>query len=323
MFRKVDNGTAVFYALPGYDSKYVVKNFLDFDNDSLAEYMNHDDHFDFTAYGTHKFKHRVHVRSMEDVAEMPPGTYKFFPFEDPNNPSRFQVFPTRKEERYIKLPEIDILKNDMQKFIQSKDLFKELGFAYRRGYLLHGRPGNGKTALIRSLLSDELLEEAQIIWLPEIPDDSLINALNQQDTLKVVVFEEIIDKYNNVKFSLSDLLNFMDGENSLKNCITIATTNYPEFLGENLANRPSRFDVVLNFKDPSDESVYVMMEKLLGRDVRSEFKNNSFSFAQVKEIVLLHKMHLCTLQEAAKKLEEQGKQFERGFEEAKNFGFGV
>lgn len=259
----------------------------------------------------------------EETTPLPPGLYKFGQENYPI-PERLEVYQTRKEETYIQLKELDILKKDLSTFLGSHDLYKDLGFPYRRGYLLHGRPGNGKTAMIRSLLQDEMFKDAYIIWMNSIPSDTMSEALNAVPGLKVVIFEEIINQNQQVGFDLAELLAFLDGEASLKDCITIATTNYPQFLSENLANRPSRFDVVLEFGNPSDLAVYQVLEQLLKRKVdSSEFKNREFSFAQVKEIVLLHRMCGISLNEAAKVLEKQGKQFERGFEAPKDFGFGV
>ncbi len=258
-----------------------------------------------------------------EAVELPFGSYKYQKENYPI-PERLEPYSIRSAETYITLPELEVLKKDLNAFLSSKELYNELGFPYRRGYLLHGRPGNGKTALIRSLLSDGTFASAHVIWMSSIPSDEMVEALNQVDSLKVVVFEEIVNQNDQVNFDLSSLLAFMDGECSLKNCITVATTNYPEHLGENLANRPSRFDVVLKFDDPSDQAVYQVLEHLLKRPVTSsEFVNKEFSFAQIKEIVLLHSMFKISLNDAAKMLEKQSKQFERGFEKEKEFGFGL
>jgi hypothetical protein len=72
--------------------------------------------------------------------------------------------------------------NDLEKFLKSKDYFKDKKIPYKRGYLLHGMPGTGKTSLIcyasnkynipvytlNGLLTAKLLDTDNMLKLPAI-----------------------------------------------------------------------------------------------------------------------------------------------------------
>jgi hypothetical protein len=63
---------------------------------------------------------------------------------DLNHPS---TFDTLAMERTLKRSVID----DLDKFIKRKAYFKKIGKAWKRGYLLHGPPGTGKSSLIAAM----------------------------------------------------------------------------------------------------------------------------------------------------------------------------
>ena len=48
------------------------------------------------------------------------------------------------------------VKNDICEFLQSSKWYRERGIPYRRGYLLYGPPGCGKTSFITALAGTPL-----------------------------------------------------------------------------------------------------------------------------------------------------------------------
>jgi SpoVK/Ycf46/Vps4 family AAA+-type ATPase len=62
----------------------------------------------------------------------------------------------------------------------------------------------------------------------------------QEDTPCVVLMEDLdsILRYNRE----TDVINLLDGVDKIDKVVFLATTNYPEQLGERVINRPSRFD---------------------------------------------------------------------------------
>jgi SpoVK/Ycf46/Vps4 family AAA+-type ATPase len=257
----------------------------------------------------------------KETVDLPAGSYTLKPSDD--KPTRLEVMNIR-EDNYIPLDDHSSLVNDIGRFLATKDtVFGPLNFPYRRGYLFYGEPGTGKTAFIRHLIKNPLLKDAHVIWLNFVPPTSMINALNSTSNLKILVMEELLQENGMLGYEMKELLQFLDGELSIKNSIAIGTTNYPQFLHKNLADRPSRFDVLYEMKAQPPAVIKSILENWLQRSVSAdEIDIKNFSVAQLKEICLLHKFYDISLKEAAQRLTAQSKKFESNFVDKKQFGLG-
>lgn len=257
-----------------------------------------------------------------DGIDLPAGTY-ILKDATPALPTRLEVTHLRNDN-YIPLQDATPLLTDIDKFLNAKELYKELQFIYKRGYLLYGEPGTGKTAFIRYLAKQEVFKDAIIVWADGLPPEEMIEALNQQNKMIVFIIEELLTEHGTLNFDMQDLLKFMDGELSLQNCITIATTNYPQFMHKNLADRPSRFDVLYEMMPQKPEVLLKLMSIWLKREVKQdELDINSLSLAHLKECCLLHKFHDISLKEARDRLAKQSQKFKNNFTDKKTFGFGM
>ncbi|GAB5366250.1 hypothetical protein AAMO2058_001128300 [Amorphochlora amoebiformis] len=103
---------------------------------------------------------------------------------------------TSKRRRYLSSLVLhnstgDRLLEDMHQFLASEAWYRDRGLPYRRGYLLHGPPGCGKTSLIQSL-AGELQLDVYILNLasPGITDESLTWSLSM-DKPGILVVEDI------------------------------------------------------------------------------------------------------------------------------------
>ena len=149
-------------------------------------------------------------------------------------------------------------------FWQRKPKFREYGFAFKRGILLHGKPGSGKSCLI-SLAMKYMVNELNGIVLPLRGETDLGKYANyipeifrviEKNRPIIVIFEDIENLcYGSCE---TELLNVLDGLDQLENVVYLATTNYIEKLKERIINRPSRFDrrIMVNFLDRNDRIFY-------------------------------------------------------------------
>jgi SpoVK/Ycf46/Vps4 family AAA+-type ATPase len=178
-------------------------------------------------------------------------------------------------------------------FWTRKARYQAKGILYKRGVLLWGPPGSGKTATL-SMLVDELVESGGIVLLVQLPAIAtralpVLRKIEPERPLIVVLedIEEIVQNYGE-----HDLLALLDGEHQTDNVVNLATTNYPENLGSRIINRPSRFDEVHKIGMPSNEMRYNYLVHALGDEVEKfpvakwVKDTNGLSVAHLKELVV-------------------------------------
>jgi DNA replication protein DnaC len=146
-------------------------------------------------------------------------------------------------------PTFDLILKDMKYFWENEHKFKKYNFAHKRGILLHGPPGCGKTSLT-ALLSNYIIENKDGIVLTIKNGRDLENyASAVPDVLRIIqpntpilTTIEDLDGLVSYKDYEALLLNILDGFNQLSNIVYVGCTNYPELLKDRILNRPSRFD---------------------------------------------------------------------------------
>src|ERR1035441_4004832 len=85
-----------------------------------------------------------------------------------------RVRPTQWEDLVLDPCVVRLLQNDYESFFQREAWFRENRLAFRRGYLLYGPPGNGKTSAIRAMLSrPEITGHTINLFKQDLYDDDL------------------------------------------------------------------------------------------------------------------------------------------------------
>lgn len=217
----------------------------------------------------------------------PPGVYKV----SLDGNGQIWMTPDKKSMTSItvKVPTFD-LKTDVKEFFTNKDTSGAR--RNKKGILLFGPPGNGKSTDIDAV--KDIVTENNLFMFSIDSDVSLNTVRSVGKSLSsngiILVMEEITERLD--KRSAEELLNFLDGENSLDNTYTIATTNYPEKLPPNLVDRPSRFETFVEYKKPTAEQVISLgtllgfseteSKELTGKDLSFDYA--SFIFSKAKRL---------------------------------------
>lgn len=148
----------------------------------------------------------------------------------------------------------EVLK-EIQNFWGARERYKGAGLLWKRGILLWGPPGTGKSAIVQVIMRWLMDNDGVAINIDGSRDEEahLLECLQMfrrvEPTRPVVIILEEIDRCGE-----GPLLPILDGSNQFENVVYLATTNYPERLSTRLLNRPSRFDRIIMVDFPSSEA---------------------------------------------------------------------
>lgn len=217
-------------------------------------------------------------------------------------------YPSKSLYRTIKSSSLDDLVlegdlkerlvNDIDQFLAQESVFKEYLIAWKRGILLLGPPGNGKTHLIRALANKLNLPCLYVKTFESrhySPQQCMGAVFKRaREVAPCLLVLEDLDTLLSPK-TRSFFLNEMDGFASNHGIVTIATCNFPEKLDSAITDRPSRFDRKYHFNLPatSERKAFlacyqVRFDSRLHLDDRGleevATATHGYSFAYLKEL---------------------------------------
>lgn len=195
------------------------------------------------------------------------------------------------------------LLTDMKQFFLSYDWYHQTGVPYRRGYLLYGPPGNGKSSVVKALAGELNLGIYLIMLSDSDMNDNRINDLLTKVPDKSILLLEDVDCAFTMRqraggrtggLTFSGLLNAIDGVASAEGRIVIMTTNHIERLDPALI-RPGRADVKFLLDNASVEQARRLFEQFfpehrhLAAAFAERIEDRKHSMAAIQNYLMLHR----------------------------------
>jgi SpoVK/Ycf46/Vps4 family AAA+-type ATPase len=181
-----------------------------------------------------------------------------------------------------------ILKSNIKFWLENKDWYTDRQIPWKRGCILYGSPGTGKSSMVWAI-SKDLDLPIEVLHLETFTNEDLFRKWNSADNGKIVLIEDfdtIFNKRENiacknlnniVPLTFDAILNTLDGVSRETGTFVIITTNYPEKIDDALAhydsekdeliiNRPGRIDIAIKC-EPLDHTGALYIAKNILSDL--------------------------------------------------------
>jgi AAA+ superfamily predicted ATPase len=191
--------------------------------------------------------------------------------DEDGNPSFLSVPAVSMDDVILDPTTWHQLRRQVLDFVDMEPAFRAARLPFRRGLLLAGPPGVGKTLAFRAL-THTLAGRCTVLWLTSraigYPSDiARVFALARSLAPTLVLLEDldliVRDRRVGRADLLGELLAQLDGAESSQGVIVCASTNDASALDEALSARPSRFDRVINVGLPSQEARLAMLRRFV------------------------------------------------------------
>lgn len=147
------------------------------------------------------------------------------------------------------------LQSDLARFFGARELYAEYGVPWKRGLLLAGPPGNGKTHAVKALIN---ALGRPCLYVKSFKAEHSTDQRSIHDVFErarqsapcLLVLEDLDSLITDDNRSF--FLNELDGFAENVGIVTLATTNHPDRLDPAIVERPSRFDRTYRFGLPAE-----------------------------------------------------------------------
>lgn len=181
--------------------------------------------------------------------------------------------------------------------IRDRDMLSAEGLSIKRGLLLSGPPGDGKSTAIECFVND-IAGEVSIIIVEAVEHIRSVYHLAQMLAPAVVILEDLdlMTKSRQNPFAsvakddvTGELLQVLSGGSAYNDIVTVATTNHPEAIDDALAKRAGRFDAHVRMGFPSEDEKQRILNLYLDRfGVLDDFTRRRLQKTLTRDFGRLH-----------------------------------
>jgi len=183
---------------------------------------------------------------------------------------------------------------EVQLFWDKTSVYAENNIAHKRGILLCGEPGCGKSAIITMLISQIIKRDGIVFVINTCQEFNNLNETLSSIIRKIEPTRPIITVIEDVDQIIKNMngdwqiLDFLDGKNSINHHLVILTSNDTTDLSSALL-RPSRIDWAVEIPSPNST---IRKEYFIRKGIDSEVideyveKTDNMSFAELKEVFI-------------------------------------
>lgn len=223
---------------------------------------------------------------------IPPGLYKCTIRDDVGPCFQKIIIAT---DKLIDLPDTacEEVINEIEQFWGMKEKFAKRGFLHKRGILMFGEPGSGKTAAIQQLIKKIIERKGMAIYAddPHILTSCLQLLRRIEPDRPAIIVLEDFETLTDRERRENEWLSVLDGEAQIDNVVFLATTNYIQRLDKRFIDRPSRFDLIVPVYMPSARARAIFLKTKEPSLTLEELDHwvgvsDGFSIAHLKEMIV-------------------------------------
>lgn len=209
---------------------------------------------EFVCIAPNKVQLEQFVRALKDFAIRPAGRSLRYSEDWENAPELDnEIGKVAWDDLVLPSSLLQSVREAIEGFAHHRDAFRTLGFPWRRGILLIGPPGTGKTMVCKAAAA--ALPQLPFLYVRDFrspPEQDAIETIFERARRLapcILAFEDIdglVQEANRTMF-----LNELDGFNNNEGLLIIASSNHPGKIDEALLKRPSRFGRVFHLGLPA------------------------------------------------------------------------
>lgn len=198
--------------------------------------------------------------------------------------------------------------NDVDWFVNNEDWFKQRGMSYKRGYIIYGPPGCGKTS-VSKILANKYKLPIFVLDLQSLQNNSeftrLTSEINYLTDKRYIISIEDLDRtdmfkqrfygesYEKKCVSIQCFLNFLDGVVETHGRICIFSANDIKTLdnhpSSNAMFRPGRIDCRVEIKNCTRNQLSKLFRLFFSKDISEEKINPSIDISPAQFLNLMTK----------------------------------